>query len=150
MTPVEVQKYHQLKADLFEVPEDLVASFVRFGSILREIRDQRLYLVEFSSFEEFCLKTLDRGRDNINKLIAGTDVVQGLIESGMIGGMPVIDLPNNEAARMLGRIPREQRREILERANEHARRAGRDETTSKDIEEAGLAKHHQNRGQIHR
>jgi hypothetical protein len=110
--------------------DDLMAGYVRVGNILRDIRDNRLYLVEFSTFEEFCHKTLNRGRDYIYRLIAGSDVVRDLVQ----GGMQVVDLPKNESvARMLGRFDRDERREILERANEIARRAGRDRATAADV-----------------
>lgn len=53
-------------------------TFIEVGNILQEIKDSRLYKIEYSTFEEFCEKNWDMSKSRAKQMIAGAKVVKAL------------------------------------------------------------------------
>lgn len=81
-------------------------SFVDAGLALREIKDDKLYLAKYDTFEEYCQSVLNISRQYANNLVRAGRAVETIVSKE---GLPA---PENEAqVRELLRVP------IKERAN---------------------------------
>lgn len=86
-------------------------TFVEVGTALAEVRDARLYRVEWDSFEAYCQARWRLTRKRAYDLMAGAEVVASL---SPIGDTPA---PANEAqARELAKVEPEHRAEVWQRA----------------------------------
>ena len=83
-------------------------TFVEVGLALAEIRDSRLYKLEYDSFREYCQQKWGWEKRYTNYVIAGAEAVQSL--PGQVGTI----VPSEAAARELAKIPTEQRVEVVE------------------------------------
>jgi N6-adenosine-specific RNA methylase IME4 len=68
---VEQSRYQELK-------ERCKKAWVEFAESIIEIRDSKLYKIEYSTFEEFCTVELELGRNYAYKLIASAEVLKNL------------------------------------------------------------------------
>jgi hypothetical protein len=88
-------------------------SFVDVGQALMQIRDGRLYRIQFGTFEDYCQDRWSFGRSYVNKIIAASDAVSSLGTN--------VPKPSSEfQARPLTRLPAEEQpaawREAVETA----------------------------------
>lgn len=65
-----------------------VATFIEVGEALLEIRDSRLYRIEYGTFEDFCKGKWDFSKRQANRLIGASEVVATL---GPIGPKPTTE-----------------------------------------------------------
>lgn len=111
-------------------------TFLKVGTALLEIRDQRLYRQGYPSFEEYLAKKWQMGRSTGYRMMEAAAVVADL--------SPIGDeqkLPANEAqARELGRLEPEERQEAWKETVETAEASGSDVTaaTVREVVEAKL------------
>jgi hypothetical protein len=93
-------------AALEAVIERGLRTFIEVGEALLEIRDDRLYREQgFGTFEDYCRKRWDWGRNYVNKQIAAAEVVRNLGTN--------VPKPQNEAqARELTRLSPDEQREV--------------------------------------
>jgi hypothetical protein len=114
-------------AKLEKVIESGKKTFVAVGLALEEIRQERLYRIKYSTFEEYCQKrwgwNAHRGRQLINSAL----VVELLPKE--MGNL----LPNSAAASELGKVKPEERVAVVEKA------AARGPVTAKSITAAAKA-----------
>lgn len=69
--------------ELEEVIERGLSTFIQVGEALAEIRDSRLYRVQFSTFEEYCREEWEMSKTQANRLIAGSEVAENLTPNGV-------------------------------------------------------------------
>jgi len=93
-------------------------TFVEVGNALSEIRDSRIYRATFKTFEEYCQKRWDMGRDYAERLISSASVVSNLPTDG---GKPTSEWQ----ARPLTKIPAEKQPEAWAKAQELAKEDGK-------------------------
>jgi hypothetical protein len=79
-------------------------TFVEVGRALAEIRDTRLYRREYSGFEEYCQKKWGWTRQRAYQLMDAAEVQMST----------AVDISSERAARELGRVPTEQRAQIVQ------------------------------------
>jgi hypothetical protein len=102
-------------------------TFVEVGEALMEIRDSRLYRVEFGTFEEYCRVKWGMSRIQAHRLIGASEVTKNVLPTGNI-------VPTKESqARPLTKLPAEQQPVAWEKAVE---RAGGEQPTARQVEEA--------------
>lgn len=94
----------------------ILRSFCDAGEALRSIRDERLYRVEFSTFEAYCKERWGIVASRARQLIAAAAVVENL-ES-----VTTVTLTSERQARVLAPLPPEKQREALEVARSTAPR----------------------------
>jgi hypothetical protein len=108
LTDVESKRYRKLKQQIGSWWKDRLA----VGAALREIRDQKLYRQEYSTFEDFCIAEYEIKHSQAYRLIEAADVKESLKTS------PIGDkLRNEQQARALALVPLEKRAEVLEEAS---------------------------------
>lgn len=102
----------QRLAELEQIIKDNFLGFVAVGQALAEIRDTRLYRVDYPSFDDYCRKLWDMARRTADQLVSASKVVENLsaIALKTEDGTTIEILPANEAqARELARLqPEEQ------------------------------------------
>jgi len=104
-----------------------MTTFVEVGNALMEIRDSRLYRVEYKTFEAYCREKWGMSKSRANQLISGSGVVQNL-------ATVVAKPPTTETqARPLTTLPAEQQPQAWERAVEIAEG---EQPTARQVEEA--------------
>ena len=103
-------------------------TFIEVGTALMGIRDGKLYREQHKTFEAYCKERWGIERNYANKLIAGTQVVNKMVDE--MG--TVVPISNEAQARELGKVPEEQRGGVLERATE----AAGGQPTARHIKEA--------------
>lgn len=74
----EKKVFTQLEAEI----EQNLKGFKRVGYALSVIRDQRLYRIDYDTFEEYCREAWDLGRPQAYRLIDGYTVVENLSPNG--------------------------------------------------------------------
>ena len=77
LTVDQKQLYEHLKQKIQEYLEKGVSAFKWVADDMLMIRDQRLYRVEYDTFEEFCRETLLRSKTHVNRMIQAGDVIKG-------------------------------------------------------------------------
>lgn len=113
MTPAEIKRYDELTG----VVKENLKAFWAVGKALMEIRDEKLYRIEFDTFEDYCQGVLDISARSGYHQIAAAEVMENL--RTMVHKK---DLPANERqVRSLSIIedPEEQRqawRQVVERS----------------------------------
>jgi hypothetical protein len=91
-----------------------IGTFVEVGNALLSIRDQRLYRVEYGTFEDYCRDRWGIGKSYANELIRATKVMNNLDESSSV-------LPDGMwQTRPLMPLDPDQQREAWQRAVETA------------------------------
>ena len=91
-----------------QVVREGIKDFIRVGLALKAIRDDRLYRVEFDTFEAYCVKRWGMSRPSAYRTIE---------TSGLVLAMsPMGDILNERQARALLKIAPDQREEVLEQA----------------------------------
>lgn len=78
------------------------------SATLAEIRDSRLYRIEFKTFETYCQERWGWGRDYANKLIQASAVV-----SSLPAGLDTIVCKEGHA-RELAKAPEEERAAVID------------------------------------
>lgn len=108
MTQLEVNTtLQQLEA----VVEANLQAFYKVGKALQEIRDKKLYLLEFDTFEDYCQGRWGWSRQNAYNYINGVAIINGL---------PNLPSPTNVSqTTLLGRIPEEQRATVWQEIVQH-------------------------------
>jgi hypothetical protein len=102
LNEIEVSRLNQCEA----VIERGMKTFVDVGNALLEIREKRLYRVEFGTFEDYCRERWGMVRQQANRLISAAEVVEILEPMGSI-------LPATERqVRPLTSLEPEQQREV--------------------------------------
>jgi phage N-6-adenine-methyltransferase len=71
LTTEETSRYYQLK-------QKCKSAWIDFATAILEIRERRLYLVEHSTFEDFCAKELSYSGRHIHRLISSASVIENL------------------------------------------------------------------------
>lgn len=104
LTPVERCKLENLTLVIREKKR----VFVEVGRALMQIRDERLYREQYSSFEDFCRAEFDFDRTYASRPIKAAKTDELL----PIGNK----VPNEAIARELGRLPEDERAEVWEQA----------------------------------
>lgn len=104
-----------------------MTTFVEVGNALMEIRDSRLYRVEYKTFEAYCRDKWEMSRPRVYQLISAAQATLRLSTA--------VDVkPSNERqARPLTALPPEQQPQAWERAVEIAEG---DQPTARQVEEA--------------
>lgn len=93
-------------AELEEVIERGLTTFVDVGNALLSIRDERLYRAEYATFEDYCRERWGLSQPRAYQLMDAAGVVSTMVESGL-------EPPTNERqVRELGRVPEERRAEV--------------------------------------
>jgi hypothetical protein len=85
LTPSDLARLSRLEI----VIEDGLATFVKVGEALLEIRSKRLYREGFDSFEDYCSERWQMERAHAYRMMQGAEVVAVL--------SPIGDVPTNEA-----------------------------------------------------
>lgn len=87
---------------------------------VHEIRERKLYRVEFETWDEFCDKTLGFTRQHVNRLISAAVLPElAKVKTEPIGSnfqAESVPITNEAQARELARVPEEKRVEVLEKA----------------------------------
>lgn len=100
-------------AELEDVVERGLKTFVEVGNALMEIRDSRLYRDAYGTFEEYCRDRWLVDRTYAHRIMAAADVASNLL--------PIGNIPANEAqARPLAALDPEAQRKAWQRAVETA------------------------------
>lgn len=84
-----------------------VRTFIEVGEALLAIREQRLYRVNFDTFEEYCRERWGFSDNYARRLILSSDVVKSV---------PMGTVTTERQARELARVPVEERPAVIERA----------------------------------
>lgn len=105
------------------------AAFVEVGNALAEIRDSKLYRIEYSTFEDYCREKWGWKRQRAYELIAAAEVVDSLPEECNK------NITNDSQAKELAKVDPEKREEVLEKAFYAATLEDRP-LTARDIKEA--------------
>jgi hypothetical protein len=93
-------------AELEQVIERGLTTFVDVGNALLTIRDERLYRADYATFEDYCRERWGLSRPRAYQLIDAANTVSTIVDTGL-------PAPANEGqARELARVPEEQRAEI--------------------------------------
>lgn len=102
-------RYHLLK----NIVVSNWSAVLETHSALEEIKASKLYRVEFETWEDFCLKTLHKTPQHINRLLKSASVAEELTEeSEPIGSL----LKNESQARALSEVPSESRKDVIQKA----------------------------------
>lgn len=115
--------------ELEKVVEQNLAAFMSVGEALAEIRDSRLYRVEFNTFEAYVHGKWNMSIRHADRLMVGAKAVANVKQTGPIGPVPKTE----SQARPLTRLPAEQQPGAWAKAVEIA---GGDQPTAKQVEEA--------------
>jgi len=108
-----------------ELESENKAHYLRVAAILREIRDDRLYQDNHSTFESYCKERWGFSRVHAHRLITAYAVCEML---------PTGNKPTSERqARELVAVPSGQRTEVWEKAQVRALAEGRSVATTEDI-----------------
>jgi hypothetical protein len=116
----QIRRFDECKA----IVTDGISNFYRVGEALREIRDSKLYLVEYTTFEECCRDIWDYSKSRAYQAIDYATVVNVISqkqkpnEKSTIGGRTYPILTSERQARPLLKAPPEKWRKITERAAE--------------------------------
>lgn len=98
-------------AELEQIIQDGLDTFIEVGNALVRIRDKQLYVDGYSSFDQYCRERWDMSGSHAYRLIDASEVVRELPE-----GTPA---PVNEAqARELAKVPPEDRAEVMKEASQ--------------------------------
>jgi hypothetical protein len=105
-----------------------IQSFIEVGEALCEIRDSRLYRIEYSSFEDYIVDKWKMSLPRAKQLIGAAKV------SANLEAATIVARPKTESqARPLTKLPAEQQPVAWERAVE---KAGGEQPTARQVEEA--------------
>lgn len=72
------------KEELEKIVEAGLQEFLTTGAALREIRDRRLYRVEFTSFQEYVRTRFGLQRGAVDSMIRASSVAQSLLDAGEV------------------------------------------------------------------
>ena len=100
------QREEKLLSELEDVIETNMKGFVLVGMALTKIRDQRLYRIQYSTFEEYLLRVWDMARSTAYKLIEAAEVHGNLKQffEGFVD-LQEISVPENVAPWGTNRYP---------------------------------------------
>ena len=135
LTKSEHVRYKALLKELDDVLDIMSVAFVRLGSIMRDIRDERLYREEFSSFEDFCRAKVGTGKRYINRVI----MAQGVIEILLEANVEKTALPSSERlCRELAQYPAADMKKIWTTARQLALAHGKAQPDGMTVREAAV------------
>lgn len=89
-------------------------TFIDVGNALTEIRDDKLYRLDYRTFEEYCVDAWGMKRNFANKLIVSSSVVKNLESIGMGTIVPKTE----SVARELASLEPEQQQEVWKEVTE--------------------------------
>jgi hypothetical protein len=72
------------KEELETLVEAGLEEFLRVGSALAELRNRRLYRVEFGTFEEYARARFGMARSSLDQLIRSASTAQCLLDAGAL------------------------------------------------------------------
>jgi len=104
-----------------------MTTFVEVGNALMEIRDSKLYRVEYKTFEAYCREKWGMSRQNAHELIGAATV------SGNLSGTPDKKLTAVSQSRALAKLPPDQQPEAWAKAVEIA---DGNQPTARQVEQA--------------
>lgn len=107
LSKVEDKRLEELEG----VIEKNFKGFVAVGAALAEIRERRLYRIQFKTFEEYCQNLWDMSHQRASQLIASKQVVDNLATMVAKNGdedLGTIVPKNERQARELAKIPPEE------------------------------------------
>lgn len=118
----EKKVFTQLEAEI----EQNLKGFKRVGYALSVIRDQRLYRVDYDTFEEYCREAWDLGRPQAYRLIDSYVVVENLSPMGDKNEAITFEiLPENERqARPLASLDQDQQIAVWQMVIDIAKETG--------------------------
>ena len=70
------------KAELEQVVQGGLEQFLRVGAALAELRNRRLYRVEFATFQQYVRTRFGLARSSVDQLIRSSTVARDLLDSG--------------------------------------------------------------------
>jgi hypothetical protein len=133
LTYSELVRYNALRKDLTDQLEIIHTAFRKVGRILRQIRDERLYRGDYSSFEQFCQQVIGKGKRYLNQIIQAEGVVNELL----FEGINERELPNSERiCRELAQYPKPEMKKIWQKARQLALASGKAQPDSITVREA--------------
>jgi hypothetical protein len=106
--------------------EQGMTTFVEVGQSLMEIRDSRLYRVEYKTFEAYCQEKWGMSRRQADRLIGGSEVAENLRPRGL-------KTITEKQARPLTKLPAEKQPEVWAKAVEIA---DGEQPTARQVEQA--------------
>jgi len=92
------QREEKLLAELEAVIDANMKGFVLVGMALAQIRDQRLYRVQYPTFEEYVLRVWDMARATAYRMIEATEVhgnIKSFLEDAIEDNCSQVSLPEN-------------------------------------------------------
>jgi len=136
----------QRLAELEQIIQDNFRGFVAVGQALAEIRDTRLYRVDYPTFEDYCFSLYDVSRPRAYQLIDSAKVIDNLstIVDKSETEVLIDILPKNEAqARELARLQPEEQVKVWSNLLMEARAQGNEKgkpvsVTAKAVKKAVL------------
>jgi hypothetical protein len=113
--------------DCERIIESGLQTFVEVGTALSEIRDSKLYRMEYGTFEDYCRERWGMSRSYAHRMIDSSEVVQML---------PMGNIPTSERqARPLAKLPAAEQAPAWQDAVQTAKAEER-KVTAKDVEQA--------------
>lgn len=116
--PESTSRPNQEQAQLEELEKiihDNLESSFKLADALREIRDSKLYRLEYKTFDEYCKKRWEYGRSYCSRLCDVSEVLDDLGES------QAVVVPKNEAqARLYVNLEKDERIQLAEKVAEEA------------------------------
>lgn len=106
LTTQQENRYYYLK-------EKCKSAWLDFATSILEIREKRLYLVEYSTFEDFCKEALNIHDRTARKLMLSATVLQNL-STGPIGPVPNSESQARPLAKLEPEVQRQTWAEIIE------------------------------------
>lgn len=97
---------NELRGEYQRYKSQMKSGFELAIKAIEAIRDQRLYRVEYDTFEDFCQAECAHTRQHINRLIKAVNLMQELEPLGF-------SIDNERQARALSDLTGEQRRDVL-------------------------------------
>ena len=109
LAPATRKRYDDLK----KVVRESIGAGRKLWAALKAIKEEKLYLHEYKTWEDFCRDQHDFSPQHANRLIAAFEIVKSLPRESE----PVGSLLNEAQARELAKVPEENRAEILAEAS---------------------------------
>lgn len=114
-------QYQTLKAQIKTQLSDARAAML-------VIRDQKLYLEEYATYDEFCLREFGISRRRGYQLCDAAEIEQDINVNPGTHQLP------EKVIRPMAKLPREQRKEVFQKATKVAQAAGRPVPTVKEVQ----------------
>jgi hypothetical protein len=107
---IQTSRLRELEADV----ERHVSSFAAAGRALREIRDEKLYLNNYKTFEAYCKERWGYGKTHAYRLIDASAVVDNLVDKTSHNGTNCTPPCTVTCAEELSKLPEDEQAEAWE------------------------------------